>query len=67
MLSLYDNILTIGIVVTLALSIAFFPEDEFSQWAARKPFLRNFFDLKDVRIGAQTKFVKSDKLVWVIK
>jgi len=60
--SLYDNILMLGFVITLAFAIAFFPLEDLKEWAARKPVLRRIFDLKDVRIGAQTKFVKSDKL-----
>jgi hypothetical protein len=63
LLSLYENILMLCFVITLAFVIALFPQDDLSQWAARKPLLRRIFDLKAVRIGAQTKFVKSDKLV----
>ena len=40
-----------------------FPKDEIIQWAARKPFLRRIFNLRDVRLSAQTKFIKVDKLI----
>jgi hypothetical protein len=52
LLSLYDNILMLGFVITLAFAIAFFPLEDLKEWAARKPILRRIFDLKDVRIGA---------------
>jgi hypothetical protein len=52
LVSLYENLISILIFVTLAFTIVLFPVDDLKQWAARKPFLRRFFDLKSVRIGA---------------
>lgn len=50
-------------VIAFAFVVALFPKDELVQWAARKPLLRRIFNLKDVRFGAQTKFIKIDKLI----
>lgn len=50
-------------MIAFAFVVALFPKDELVQWAARKPVLRKIFNLKDVKLGAQTKFIKIDKLI----
>ncbi len=61
--SLFRNVLNLVLVLAVGVIIIFFPRDDFVQWAARKPFLRRIFDFKEVRLGAQTKFLKIDKLI----
>ena len=61
--SLLGHALKIICVLAFACVVALFPKDQIVQWAARKPFLRRIFNFKDVKLGAQTKFVKIDKLI----
>lgn len=57
------NLLKVVFLVAFAFCLLLFPKDEIVQWAARKPFFRKIFDFSEVPIAAQTKFIKSDKLV----
>ena len=57
------NVLNLILVLGFGLIVVFFPKEEFVQWAARKQILRKIFDFKDVKLGAQTKYLKIDKLI----
>jgi len=57
------NIVKLVSVLAFALVVVLFPRDELVQWAARKPFMRRLFNFRDVKLGAQTKFLKIDKLI----
>jgi len=57
------NLVNLVLVLAMGVIIIFFPKEDFVQWAARKPLLRKIFDFKDVRLGAQTKYMKIDKLI----
>ena len=61
--ALWVNLLKIVFLAAFAFCLILFPKEEMVQWAARKPFLRRIFDFSEVPIAAQTKFIKSDKLV----
>ena len=61
--AIWINLLKVVFLVAFAFCLLLFPKEEFVQWAARKPFFRRIFDFTDVPIAAQTKFIKSDKLV----
>lgn len=61
--AVWVNLLKLVFLVAFALCLLLFPKEEILQWAARKAFLRRLFDFSDVPIAAQTKFIKSDKLV----
>lgn len=58
-----QNIVKLVGVLAFALVVVLFPRDELVQWAARKPFMRRLFNFRDVKLGAQTKFLKIDKLI----
>ena len=58
LLSLYDNILMLCFVITLSFAIALFPQEDLSQWAARKPLLRRIFDLKVLGLGPKRNSLK---------
>ena len=62
--SFLRNLLNLIFVLAVGIIVIFFPKEDFVQWAARKQFLRKIFDFKDVRLGAQTKYLKIDKLIW---
>ena len=61
--AIWINLLKLVFLVAFAFCLLLFPKEEIVQWAARKPFFRRIFDFSDVPIAAQTKFIKSDKLV----
>lgn len=61
--SFLRNLLNLIFVLAVGIIVIFFPKEDFVQWAARKQFLRKIFDFKDVRLGAQTKYLKIDKLI----
>jgi len=61
--AIWINLLKVVFLVAFAFCLLLFPKDDFEQWAARKPFFRKIFDFSEVPIAAQTKFIKSDKLV----
>ena len=60
------NIVKLVGVLAFALVVVLFSRDELVSWAARKPFMRRLFNLRDVKLGAKTKFLKIYKLIWLI-
>lgn len=58
-----SNLVKMVFVLAFLIVVVLFPRDEIVQWAARKPFFRRFFNFEDVKLGAQTKFLKIDKLI----
>lgn len=58
-----SNCFTLLLVLVLAFMATLFPKEQLVQWAARKPWLRKVFNFQHVTLGAQTKFLKIDKLI----